>query len=85
MLKIKYENIGGVIHVNGDIIDGVLIESIQWDQGIPKWQAALALTHPDVVVNDEVEAMVGNMDNKPRMDFHVDTATREIESVQIYI
>ena len=82
---IKYENKNGQIYINGKMISSGLIETAQWAQGIPAWQAAISLAFPEVVVNDEVEAMVGNMDNKPRMDFHINEICTEIDSVRVYI
>jgi len=81
---IKYENKNDQVFINGELTSDGLLESIQWDQGIPKWQAAIQLTYPNVVVNDEVY-YVGDLDDKPRVDFHIDEETLEIESVQIFI
>jgi len=84
-MVITYERKQNNVLVNGNLISGGLIEALQWDQGIACWQAAIQITHPEVIVNDEVESMCGVLDNKSRIDFHIDEETLEIESVQIYI
>jgi len=82
---IKYENKNGLILINGNLISSGLLEALQREAGIPCWQAAIQITHPEVIVNDEVEAMCGVLDNKPRIDFVVNEITKEIDAVKIYI
>ena len=84
-MVVTYENKNGQVYMDGEPVAKALIEGLQCKHGIPKWHCALLVTHPEVIVNDEVEASAGCLDNKFRLDFHIDEQTMEIQSVNIFI